>query len=310
MRQPLVIASLLPGATEVLFALGLGNRVVAVSHECDWPPEAAGLPKATRSRIDSSLDSGGIDEAVRDHLGSGDSLYDLDRDLLARLEPDLIITQDQCDVCAVRYEDVVSLVESEPALAGTQVLPLNPAGLGDVLEDIVRIGEAAGTQIEAARLYKALRKRVTGVWSTVEDIPLEQRPSALCIEWLQPLMTAGNWVPRLVELAGGRSLLATEGQHSSYVSWESIREASPDVIVVAPCGFDLARTVVEAELLRDLPGWQELPAVRDGRVWAVDGNSYFNRSGPRIVDSLEILAHVLHPDRFPPPEGAVLKRVP
>src|SRR5688500_8761416 len=180
MRQPLAIASLLPGATETLFALGLGDRVVAVSHECDWPPEAARLPKATRSRIDSSLTSGEIDDAVRDRLGSGEPLYDLDRELLARLKPDLIITQDQCDVCAVRYDDVVSLVGSEPALGGTQILPLNPAGLGDVLEDIVWIGEAAGAEVEAARLYKSLRKRVTAVWTTVEQIPLEQRPTVVC----------------------------------------------------------------------------------------------------------------------------------
>ncbi|HUE71861.1 MAG TPA: cobalamin-binding protein [Pirellulaceae bacterium] len=306
MQPPKRIASLLPSATEVLWGIGVGERVVAVSHECDFPAEAKQRPRGTRSLIDSAASSGHIDELVRRRLAAGEPLYELDRPLLVRLAPDLIITQAQCDVCAVKLADVLELVRSTPALQGAQVLALQPAGLEDVLLDIEAIGRAAGAE-EAARKYVAgLVARIDRVQAVTGRLDRSERPRVVCIEWTDPLMTAGNWVPELVELAGGESLLAAKGQHSPYVSWDQIRAANPEVIVVAPCGFDLPRTLVEAETLRHLPGWKELAAVRNRRVWAVDGNAYFNRSGPRIVDSLEILAHVLHPDCFPLPRSGAL----
>jgi iron complex transport system substrate-binding protein len=310
MKSSRRIASLLPSATEVLWALGLADRVVAVSHECDYPPEAKERPRATRSLVDSAATSGQIDDEVRRRLAAGEPLYELDGELLARLAPDLIITQAQCDVCAVKLADVLEFVRTTSMLAGAQVLALQPAGLEEVLRDIEEIGRAAGVE-EAARTYVAgLAARIDRVRGVTSRLDRSEHPRVVCIEWTDPLMAAGNWVPELVELAGGESLLATNGHHSPYVSWESIREANPDVIVVAPCGFDLARTMVEAETLRDLPGWTELAAVRNGRVWAVDGNAYFNRSGPRIVDSLEILAHLIHPDRFSLTAGAAVRKVP
>lgn len=298
MTRPQRIASLLPSATEVLWALDLADRVVAVSHECDFPPGAKNLPRATRSLVDAASSSGQIDDEVRRRLAAGEPLYELDATLLKRLAPDLIITQAQCDVCAVKLDDVMKLVHSTPELARTTVLPLQPAGLDDILRDIEEISRAAGAESAARQYVGSLVSRVDGVRKFARQLEPSQHPRVICIEWTSPLMTAGNWVPELVELAGGTCLLATKGEHSPYVSWESIRAANPDVIVVAPCGFDLPRTILEAEALRELPGWNELAAVQHGRVWAVDGNAYFNRSGPRIVDSLEILAQLLHPDRF------------
>lgn len=281
------IVSLLSSSTEMLFALGLGEQVLAISHECDFPPAALGLPRATRALIDSSRTSGEIDEQVRSLTASGAALYAIDRDLVCRLAPDLIVTQAQCDVCAVRYQDVLDLVAAEPKLRHTRVLALNPASLGEILQDIQRVGDAAGVDTAPAYIA-ALQQRIDRVAARPP-----QRPRVVCLEWLDPLMTAGNWTPELIAVAGGESCLAENGRHSDYVAWPAVRACNPDVLLIALCGFDLARSQCEAARLWHLPGFAELSAVTGGRAYVLDGNAYLNRSGPRIVDTLEILAGLL-----------------
>jgi iron complex transport system substrate-binding protein len=299
------IVSLLSSATEMLFALGLGEQVVAISHECDYPPEATRLPRATRSRIDSSRPSHEIDAQVKRLLEAGEPLYEIDRELIRKLAPDLIVTQAQCDVCAVRYQDVIDFVAAEPALAETNVLALNPQSLTDILGDVERVGAAAGAAEVAREYVQWLRTRIdkTSAGDGSRSVPATVRPRVVCLEWLGPLMTAGNWTPEVIELAGGESCLAENGKHSGYVEWIAVRNCDPHVLLVAPCGFDLARSIAEARKLWELPGFGELTAIKSGRAFVIDGNAYLNRSGPRIVDSLEILAHLIRPDRFQPPTG-------
>ncbi len=296
------IASLLSSSTEMLYALGLGDRVVAVSHECDSPAEVRSKPRVTRTTIAADAPSGQIDEQVRQLTQQGLPLYEIDVPLLAELRPDLIVTQAQCDVCAVRYADVLEAVRSTPALQLARVVALNPQSLEDVLADMLRLGEATGAVATAEACVQQFRQRVAAVERRTLPVTQEQRPRVACIEWIEPLMIAGNWMPQLIELAGGRQSLAEGGRHSGYVSWHDLRRFDPQVIVVGPCGFDLRRTLVEAPQLFHLEGWSTLSAVREGRVYAVDGNAYFNRSGPRLVDSLEILAHLIHPRLFAAPE--------
>jgi iron complex transport system substrate-binding protein len=220
---------------------------------------------------------------------------------LAELRPDLIVTQAQCDVCAVRYADVLEAVRTTPALQNARVVALNPQSLEDVLADLVRLGQAAGCEAVAAARVRELRQRVAAVERRTLPVAQEQRPRVACVEWIDPLMIAGNWMPQLIELSGGQQSLAQGGRHSGYASWDSVRSVDPQVIVVAPCGFDLARTLAEMPQLARLEGWSATSAAREGRVYAVDGNAYFNRSGPRLVDSLEILAYLFHPRLFEAP---------
>jgi len=297
------IVSLISSATEILFALGLGQQVVAVSHECDYPAAALKLPRATRSWIDSSTPSGEIDQQVKHCLATGQPLYDIDAEMLCRLAPDLIVTQAQCDVCAVRLADVVDLVRSRAELQSARVLALNPRSLAEVLIDVRRVGEAAGAADEATRLCARLNERIKCISMATAHLPTADRPRVVCLEWISPLMAAGNWTPELIELAGGHSGLATPGRHTDYVAWNAIREFGPEVLLVSPCGFDLARSRREAELLRGLPGFAELDAIRAGRAFVIDGNAYLNRSGPRLVESLELLAHLIHPRLFAVPTG-------
>jgi iron complex transport system substrate-binding protein len=301
MSSALRIASLLSSATEMLYGLGLGDAVVAVSHECDFPPEAVCKPRATFSRVDSSQASGAIDEQVKQLCAQGESLYDINRQLLRELRPDLIVTQAQCDVCAVRYQDVVNFVAGEPLLCSTQVVALNPMSLDDVLNDIQRIGAAASCDDKASTYIALLRDRLKRIRSRTSLLKPEERPRVAIIEWIEPLMLAANWTPELVDIAGGHCPLTVAGRHSTYSSWSEIVKFDPEVLVVAPCGFDLARTQREAGEIPSWSGFAELAATRAKRVWAVDGNAYFNRSGPRLVESLEILAHLFHPQRVPPP---------
>ncbi|MBL9084715.1 MAG: cobalamin-binding protein [Planctomycetales bacterium] len=295
------IASLISSATEMLFGLGLADQIVAVSHECDWPPPANEKPRATFTNIAADAPSGLIDRQVKELIAAGKTLYEVDLDLLVELKPDLIVTQAQCDVCAVRYDDVVAAIASEPSLRGTKIHALNPQGLDDVLQDIRRLGAATERSAEADAYVKSLEARIAVVRERTGLVPAENRPLTACIEWIDPLMIAGNWTPELVELAGGRQVWATAGAHSTYTAWEAVRAADPEVIVVMPCGFGLQRSIREATTLRDLPGWSELWAVLEGRVFAVDGNALFNRSGPRLVDSLELLAQLVHPESFDDP---------
>jgi iron complex transport system substrate-binding protein len=282
------IVSLLSSSTEMLFGLGLGEQVVAVSHECDYPPPALHLPRATRSLVDSSRGSRQIDEQVQSLVAAGGALYEIDGELLVRLAPDLIVTQAQCDVCAVRYQDVLDLVAAEPRLQNTRVLALSPTSLADILDDIQGIADAADASAAGRRYVAELQRRIDSVRQASQA--LARRPRVVCLEWLDPLMTAGNWTPELIALAGGESCLATAGRHSGYTEWSAVTQCNPDVLLIAPCGFDLTRSQAEARQLWSLPGFAELTAVKRGRAYVLDGNAYLNRSGPRIVDTLEILA--------------------
>lgn len=295
---PQRIVSLLSSATEILFAIGLGDRVVGIGHECGWPAEALDRPRVTRSWIDANLPSDQIDRLVRERMGLGLPLYEVDAERLAQLAPELIVTQAQCDVCAVRYEDVVSIVTNSPALRDSQVVALAPKSLEDIFGDILRVGEAAHASVAAESVVAALRLRVEAVRQRVAQAA---RRRTVCIEWVEPLMLAANWTPTLIELAGGEAGLVTANAHSTYVPWEQVVAYDPEVLIISPCGFDLERSRREAESLRSLPHWHSLSAVREGRVYLIDGNAYLNRSGPRIVDSLEILAHAIHPQCYSAP---------
>lgn len=298
------IVSLISSATEILFLLGLDRQVVGVSHECDYPPQIAGLPRLTHSLVDAAAQSRAIDDQVREFAIEQQALYAIDVDELARLKPDLIITQAQCDVCAVRYDDVVSAVRATPALLATEIIALNPSRLTDVLEDIRRIAEATECRDRAEEVISMLEARVDHVRTKTTSLTDKDRPRVALLEWIDPPMLAGNWTPELVSWAGGIDGLPADGRHSSYATWPEIAAFDPEVIVIIPCGFDVPRAIVEAQVLAAQPEWQSLSAVRSGRVFAADGNAYFNRSGPRLVDSLEILAHLFHPGLFAAPAHA------
>lgn len=293
------IASLLSSSTEMLCELRLADALVAVSHECDWPPAIRNLPRATSTRIDDKSSSGDIDRQVQEMLAAGLPLYDINVELLCELKPDLIVTQAQCDVCAVRYEDVLQAVQTHSALRAAHVHALNPHSLRDVLDDIRRLSEITGTVEQGQQVVAQLESRIERVRTRTSEIPPAQRPRVAAIEWLEPPMLAGNWMPEMIQMAGGQPLdLVKPGEHSPYITWEDVSAAQPDVILLLPCGFDLKRTLQEATALPNLP-------VKTGRVHALDGNAFFNRAGPRMVTSLEILAHLLHPETFAAPQVEV-----
>jgi len=285
---------------------GAAESLVGVTHECDHPPGVERLPKLTSSRIDPALSGAEIDAEVNRLVTDDESIYALDLDLLEGLAPDLIITQGLCDVCAVStslVEEAISGLRSRPDL-----LVLNPTSLEDVLQDSVSIGDTLGRGREARENVALLRHRLDEVERAVAGL---RRPRLGCIEWLDPPFSAGHWVPEMVRLAGGRELFAGPGERSVRLDWQTVFDAAPEVLVLMPCGFDAARAVEEAGALPNLPGWSDLPAVRDGRVWAVDANSFFSRPAPRLVEGVEILARILHPGAFPgqPGEG-VASRLP
>jgi iron complex transport system substrate-binding protein len=270
---------------------GAGETLVGVTHECDYPPGVQKLPKLTSSKIDNSMTSAEIDAAIGRHLTDAGSIYTLDADLLAELSPDLIFTQGLCDVCAVSMnlvEEAASSLKSRP-----EILSLNPASLDDVLEDAAKIGEALGRGRETGEKIAALRERLARVGGAVAGLP---RPRVGCIEWLDPPFSAGHWVPEMVRLAGGDELFSGPGEPSVRLSWDEVFGAAPEVLVLMPCGFGVERTIHEARALPEVPGWDELPALKNGRVWAVDANSYFSRPAPRLVEGVEILARLLHPE--------------
>ena len=294
------IVSLISSATEILYLVGLGDQVVGVSHECDFPADVQTKPRLTRSLVEAAACSRDIDDQVRTLSSQQSALYTVDAGQLAELAPDLIITQSQCDVCAVRYEDVVSAVKNSPALKHTEVLALNPSHVTDVLRDIERIGAAADASDRAIQVVTELSARISAVRAVTDALPSEARPRVACLEWIEPPMLAANWMPEIIGWAGGNPGHTVSGAHSSYANWEDIVAFDPQVVVIMPCGFDLSRAIIESQVLPAIPGWSQLFAVKAGRVFAVDGNAYFNRSGPRLVDSLEILAHLLHPTKFAP----------
>lgn len=293
--QNLRIVSLIPSATEILAALGLTDAIVGRSHECDYPPESQDRPVCTEARLNSSAPSAEIHHEVNNILQSALSIYQIKTDVLEKLQPTHILTQDQCDVCAVSLQDVekavATLTHSQP-----QIISLQPNILSDVWADIDRVGSALG--VDSLRLLKDLEARVKICEQKTQGLSALERPAVACIEWIDPLMTAANWIPELVTSAGGQPLFCTAGQPAPQITWETLVATNPGVIIFMPCGFDLNRTRQEAPLLTQRVEWQNLHAVQRGRVYVTDGNSYFNRPGPRLVDSQEILAEILHPEIF------------
>ena len=276
-------------------ALGREHALVGRSHECDWPPSVRRLPAVSRPAFATAGSSRAIDLALKERLARALSIYEVDAALLKLLRPDLVITQTQCEVCAVTPADVeraaCELVEG-PA----RILALEPNGIDDVWSDISRVAAALGAGADGDRLRAQLEGRVAAI--ARKTAVLGRRPRVAVVEWIEPLMAAGNWMPELVALAGGTNLFGEARKHSPWMTWRALSEADPDAIVVSPCGFDLARTAAEMPTLAANPGWPALEAVRAGRVYLVDGNAYFHRPGPRLVESLEILAELLHPGAF------------
>lgn len=273
---------------------GAGESLVGVTHECDFPHGVEDLPKLTSSKIDQkTMTSRQIDEAVGEMSDEG-SLYALDAGLLERLAPDLVVTQGLCEVCAVSeglVERAVSGLARRP-----EVLTLNPTSLNDVLEDSVRLARTLGAEAATADKVAGLRSRLHSVEEAVSGRKLRR---VACIEWLEPPFSAGHWVPEMVRLAGGEDVLAAPGEASRRVTWEEVSEATPEVVVLMPCGFDVGRAMQEVSGLTGIPAYRDLAAARNGRVWVVDANSYFSRPAPRLVDGVEMLARILHPEAFP-----------
>jgi iron complex transport system substrate-binding protein len=289
------IVSLVPHATELLFALGLGDDVVAVTHECDYPLEVLGLPHVTRDVLPAGLAAGEIDAAVRARTQEGKAIYELDEWRLADLEPDLIVTQALCAVCAVSYDDVVKIAEELDPVP--QVISLDPKTLGEAMGDIRTIAQATGARDAALDLVTRQRARIDAVRRAVKGA---EPVSVAAIEWLDPVFIAGHWTPQIIDLAGGADVLGFAGEHSEQATWETVAAACPDVVVVMPCGYDAERSREEALAYAD-----QLRAVGAKRVVAVDAAAYFSRPGPRLVDGLEVMAHVLHPDLVTEAPGAV-----
>ena len=290
------VVSLLPSTTEIVHALGCGERLVGRSHECDHPPEVHALPVVTEPKVALSGDSAAIDRQVRSVLEQALSVYRVHTDVLREVAPDVVLTQSQCEVCAVSSDDVQRAVDDH--LDGhAEVVALEPNGLADVLEDIRRVARALDVPDRGDALTASMVERIEAVAARTAGLP---RRRVVTLEWIDPVMAAGNWMPELLEAAGGHELFGKAGQHSPWLDWAEVVAADPDVIVVMPCGFDLDRTREEAQQLRSLPGWSSLTAVRTGRVALTDGHRYFNRPGPRLADSTEILAEILHPQAFLP----------
>ncbi len=291
------IISLISSATEIIYALGQTPNQVGRSHECDFPPEVAALPACTKPTIDIHADSREIDRAVKDRVRNALSVYEVFDEVLERLQPTHIITQTQCEVCAVSLRDVERSVASRLA-SRPKIISLTPNSLADVWDDIRRVAGALEIGEHGESVVASLQARMCTLADRVRRA--EVRPRVACIEWQEPLMAAGNWMPTLIEMAGGINLLGEPGKHSGYLQWTELVTADPDVIVISPCGFDLARTEQQMCWLTERPEWPRLRAVQIGRVYLADGNQYFNRPGPRLVETLQILAEILHPETFEP----------
>jgi iron complex transport system substrate-binding protein len=288
------ICSLLPSATEILFALGLGDSVVGVTHECDFPPEAAKKPPLIRPRVDPQALPAVIDRQVTELVSRGESIYSVDAELLASLAPDLIITQDLCHVCAASPDDLATALA--PFSKRPKILSLAPHSLADVWDNIRKIGEATGRRRDAQGLAITLQQKVAAIEMRVANAP---RPRVLCLEWMDPFYIAGHWVPEMVVKAGGEDVLGRAGEASFRATAEQVAETGAEIIIVMPCGYSSRRAAAEFSF-KELPSsWDKLPAIRDRRVFAVDANSYFSRPGPRLSDGVELLAHLFHPQSLP-----------
>jgi iron complex transport system substrate-binding protein len=289
------ICSLLPSATEIAYAIGLGDSIFGVSHECDFPVEAATKPSLLRPRVDPHAPPSEIDRQVSEIIARGESIYAVDAELLRSLSPDLILTQDLCHVCAASPDDLATALSRFPVLP--QVLSLTPLSLAEVWEDVRRVGAATGRTREADALVRALEQRVADVHAAVSSARV--RPRVLCLEWLDPYYVGGHWIPEMVTLAGGEDVFGRLREPSFRITAEQILEARPDVIVVMPCEYNVARTAAEFRMELLPPGSETLPAVQERRVFVVDANAYFSRPGPRLADGVALLAHLFHPNLFP-----------
>jgi iron complex transport system substrate-binding protein len=287
------IVSLVPGATEVIAALGHADELVGISHECDSPPSLHHVPVLVQAQISRDASSAEIDRMVHEAIGAGTDLYALDAERFAQARPELVIAQELCDVCAVTPDGLQAALRALPS--PPRLLTLRPATLQDVLADLERIGQELGEASAAAALAASLRGRLTAVAARVASQP---RPSVVCLEWLDPLFVSGHWVPEMITLAGGTDMLGKAGAKSRQVEWAEVLAASPEVLVLAPCGFQVHRTLRELPAIADRLASARLPAVRNDRVFAVDASAYFSRPGPRLVDGVEILAHLFHPEVF------------
>ena len=283
------IVSLVPHATELLFALGLGDQVVGVTHECDYPDEAQDLPQVTRDVLEPGMAPGEIDAAVRARTDAGDSIYALDGELVRELEPDLIVTQALCHVCAVSVDEVEALARTLPG--PPRVISLDPTTYGETVGDVRTIAQATDAKDAALDLIARIARRADIVRLAVRGAP---RPRVAALEWLDPVFVAGHWTPQLIEMAGGEDVLGFAGEASRQATWQEVAAAQPEVVVVMPCGYDAARALVEAEEFAD-----RLRELGADQVVAVNASAYFSRPGPRLADGLELLAHILHPDRVP-----------
>ncbi len=297
------IYSFIPSATEMLYALGLGDQLCGVTHECDHPPAARGKPVAIRSLRDTSrMSQREIDEMVVESMSHGHGLYTIDKAMLRENPPDVVITQELCDVCSVSLREVLSTISD--LSESCQVVSLRPRGLGGVLEDIVTVGKACGAEPAAEGLVRSLEVRIRRVRERAEGLP---RPRVFCVEWFDPVFASGHWVPEMVGIAGGKDSLGQAGRDSRKIPWELVVAYDPEVLVLMPCGFDVGRTAEDVPLLSKNEGWRSIAAVRAGAVYATDGSAYFSRPGPRLVDGLELLSRMIHPETFGsemPPERA------
>jgi iron complex transport system substrate-binding protein len=292
------IVSLLPSATEICFALGLGDEVVGVTHECDHPAAARRKPVVSVGVFDAArMESASIDAEVRSRLARGESLYAIDRALLAELKPDLILTQNLCDVCAVfpaMVREAIRDLQPQP-----EVMSLDPVCLDDIIRNMLEVGGKTGREAAAKKYADGLRRRVGRV--ALRASQALSRPTVFFMEWMEPVFNGGHWIPELIAIAGGEPVLAGAMEKSKSVSWDDLASAAPEVLVVGPCGYDVARTLREIGAVTRRPEWGGLPAVKSGRVWAVDGSAWYARPGPRMVEGLEALAHMVQPELFPAP---------
>ncbi|MBM3601231.1 MAG: cobalamin-binding protein [Alphaproteobacteria bacterium] len=295
MEQPRIV-SLIASATEIIAALGFESDLVGRSHECDWPPGVVQLPALTRSKLNIEAPSATIDREVKALLEQALSVYEVDASRLRDLAPDVIVTQTQCEVCAVSLQDVEQAV-CDWIDGTTRIVPLAPNALADVWTDVINVATALDAAPRGVELTSRLQGRMAAI--AARAATASTRPRVACIEWIDPLMAAGNWVPELVDLAGGVNLFGEAGRHAPWMAWDQLASADPDIIVMMPCGFDIARSRQEMLALTARPGWRNLKAVRAGQVFVTDGNQYFNRPGPRLVESLAILVELLHPRLFP-----------
>ena len=300
------IVSLISSATEIIHALGMGDSMVGRSHECDFPDSVLSLPVCTSPKFAISGNSQEIDKLVKETLQTALSVYEVDEELLEQLKPSLVVTQSQCDVCAVSLRDVEAAL-SRRLSCQPQIVALQPNALADIWHDIRSVAFALDIEARGEQLVEKLNDRLTAIAARALASP--QRPTVACLEWIEPLMAAGNWVPELVEMAGATNLFGIAGKHSPWLAWNDVCSRDPDCVVVMPCGFDLNRTKSEMCWLAERPDWKSLRAVKNSQVYLTDGNQYFNRPGPRVVETLQTLAEILHPELFPPDlEGTAWKK--